>query len=413
MESSAMAAAEKGRGAHVISLDSAKVLHIDCEAESRSQLEATLRGIGFDKIAACDSSGKFTEMLTAEKPDLLFVDIDAEADWAFQTIRAIRNGEIGECAFVVIVALTQKPELEAVQAALQAGSDDMVVKPVTAQALRQRVLNQIENRKEFIATDDYVGPDRRADTRELTDDDPAAIEVPNSLRHAATGDESAALTEERVKETLRSLSVQKFYHLSRKISSIAGQQRDLLASDADSADCGAAVQEISATLAEIDEIIGEQGFKSVGQVVASTRQALEDIEACGEAVGPRHFELLHAHGDSVAVVLKESDETAGVLVGALEKAVSAVKAKPGPPSAPENEADAPEVAEAADAAVQKGAAAEVAQPAPSKGAQPPPTPQPASQPAPPAQRAKIPLMVRFKAWWDGVDPRDIVAGTAK
>ena len=404
-----MAAAEKGRGAHVISLDSAKVLHIDCEAESRSQLEATLRGIGFDKIAACDSSGKFTEMLTAEKPDLVFVDIDAEADWAFQTIRAIRNGDIGESAFVVIVALTQKPELEAVQAALQAGSDDMVVKPVTAQALRQRVLNQIENRKEFIATDDYVGPDRRADTRELTDDDPAAIEVPNSLRHAATGDESAALTEERVKETLRSLSVQKFYHLSRKISSIAGQQRDLLASDADSADCGAAVQEISATLAEIDEIIGEQGFKSVGQVVASTRQALEDIEACGEAVGPRHFELLHAHGDSVAVVLKESDETAGVLVGALEKAVSAVKAKPGPPSAPENEGDAPEVAEAAGAAVQKGAAAEVAQPAPSKGAQPPPRPQP----APPAQRAKFLLMVRFKAWWDWVDPRDIVAGTAK
>jgi DNA-binding response OmpR family regulator len=404
MESGAMAAAEKGQGAHVISLDSAKVLHIDCEAESRSQLEDTLRGIGFDKIAACDSSGKFTEMLTAEKPDLVFVDIDAEADWAFQTIRAIRNGDIGESTFVVIVALTQKPELEAVQAALEAGSDDMVVKPVTAQALRQRVLNQIENRKEFIATDDYVGPDRRADTRELTEDDPAAIEVPNNLRYAATGDESAALTEERVKETLRSLSVQKFYHLSRKISSIAGQQRDLLASGADSVDCGAAVQEISATLAEIDEIIGEQGFKSVGQVVASTRQALEDIEACGEAVDPRHFDLLHAHGDSVAVVLKESDETAGVLVGALEKAVSVVKAKPDPPSAPQDEGDAPEAVEAADAAAREGAAAEVEQPAPSKGAQPAPRPQPAAKPVPPAQRAKFPLMVRFKAWWDGVDP---------
>ena len=265
-----MAAAEKGQGANVISLDSAKVLHIDFEAESRSQLEDTLRGIGFDHIAACDISGKFAEMLTAEKPDLVFVDIDAEADWAFQTIRAIRNGDIGESAFVVIVALTKKPELEAVQAALQAGSDDMVVKPVTAQALRQRVLNQIENRKEFIATDDYVGPDRRADTRELTDDDPAAIEVPNSLRHSATGDESAALTDERVQETLRSLSVQKFYHLSRKISSIAGQQRDMLAGDADSAGCAAAVQEIAATLAEIDDIIGEQGFKSVGLVVAST-----------------------------------------------------------------------------------------------------------------------------------------------
>lgn len=401
MESSAVAAADKGQGARVISLESATVLHIDCEAESRSQLEDTLREIGFDSIVACDSTAKFSEMLTAEKPDLVFVDIDAEADWAFQTIRAIRNGDIGESTFVVTVALTRKPELEAVQAALAAGSDDMVVKPVTAQALRQRVLNQIDNRKEFIATDDYVGPDRRADTRELTGDDPAAIAVPNSLRHAATGDESAALTEERVKETLRSLSVQKFYHLSRKIGSIAGQQRDLLASGADSADCGAAVREISATLAEIDEIIGEQGFKSVGQVVASTRQALDDIEACGEALDPRRFDLLHAHGDSVAVVLKESDETAGVLVSALEKAVSVVKAEPSPPSAPEDEGDAPEPVEAAHAAAQEDAAAEVAQPAP--------TPQP----APPAQRAKFSLVVRLKAWWDGVDPQDIEAGAAR
>ena len=247
-----------------------------------------------------------------------------------------------------------------------------------------------------------MGPDRRADTRELTEDDPAAIEVPNSLRYAATGDESAALTEARVQETLRSLSVQKFYHLSRKIGSIAGQQRDLLASGADGADCGAAVQEISATLAEIDEITGEQDFKSVGQVVASTRQALEDIMACGEALGARHFDLLHAHGDSVAVVLKESDETAGVLVSALDKAVSVVKAKPSPPSAPEDEGDTPEAIEATDAAVQEGAAAEVAQPAPSNGA-----------PPPPGQRAEFPLMVRVKAWWNGVDPRDIMTGATK
>jgi len=379
-----------------------RTIIVDDEALARRGLKHRLNQVDDVAIVAEARNGREALKTIKElQPDLVFLDIDAEANWAFQTIRAIRNGDIGESTFVVIVALTQKPELEAVQAALAAGSDDMVLKPVTAQALRQRVLNQIENRKEFIATDDYVGPDRRADTRELTEDDPAAIEVPNSLRYAATGDESAALTEERVKETLRSLSVQKFYHLSRKISSIAGQQRDLLASGADRADCGAAVQEISATLAEIDKITGEQGFKSVGQVVASTRQALEDIKACGEALGARHFDLLHAHGDSVAVVLKESDETAGVLVSALEKAVSVVKAKPSPPSAPEDEGDAPKAVEATNAAVQEGAAAEVAQPAP--------TPQP----APPAQRAKFPLMVRFKAWWNGVDPQDIITGATK
>ena len=252
-----MPAAEQDVSAEPISLEMAKVVHLDHEIANRSLLEDTLRKIGFQEITACEDVGRFAETLQTVKPDLVFVDIDAESERAFGTIRAIRSGKVGDSPFVVIVALTQRPELEIVQAALEAGSDDMVIKPVTAKALRQRVVNQIENRKEFIATDDYVGPDRRADTRELTEDDVAAIRVPNSLRHAATGDESAAPTEERIKETLRNLSIQKFYHLSAKIAVTAERQRDLAADSTKSVDCASAMQDIAETLAEIDVIIGE------------------------------------------------------------------------------------------------------------------------------------------------------------
>ena len=389
-----MSAAEQEGGAEPISLETAKVVHVDREVADRTLLEDTLREIGFQRIATCDGLGQFTVMLGIEKPDLVFLDIDAEPDAAFQAIRAIRNGEVGECPFVVIVALTQKPELEAVRAALGVGSDDMIVKPVTARALRQRIVNQIDNRKEFIATDDYVGPDRRAEDRELTEDDLASIQVPNSLRHAATGDESAAPSEERVQETLRSLSVQKFYHLSSKIGRVAGQQRDLLAGNAKSADSALAMQEISEALAEIDEIIGEQNFQSVAQVVASTRQAMEDLKACGDEVTPRQFELLRAHGDSIGVVLKESDETAGVLVSALEKAVTAVKVGPCEPKAESADGEAKEQDRSAD-----------------QDRKPPPPSVP--DPAPAGARIKAPLKVRLRAWWDGVDPRDIMAGATK
>ena len=304
---------------------------------------------------------------------------------AFDTIRGIRNREVGDCPFVVLVALTKKPSLEVVQAALAAGADDMAVKPVTARALRERVVNQIENRKEFIATDDYLGPDRRADDRELTKDDPAAIEVPNSLRHAATSDESAALSEERIRETLRSLSVQKFYYLSQKVARIAGGQRDLMASDTKDGAGAAAVHEIAATLAEIDEIIGEQDFKSVTQVVASTRQALADIEACGDKVTARHFDLLHAHGGSIGVVLKESDESAGALVSALEKAVTVVKGGVGAAGAKaglEDGGEAPAVSTAPDTDVSESP-------------------------------GKISYKVRFRAWWEGVDPAEMSAGARR
>lgn len=388
-----MSESPKADNAQPMTLDSAKVLHVDGQAASRAQLEQVLRSIGFEQITACENPEEFPGKLAETAPDLLFVDVDGGSDWAFDTIRGIRSREVGDCPFVVIVALTQKPALEVVQAALAAGSDDMVVKPVTAQALRERVVNQIENRKEFVATADYVGPDRRADTRELTEDDPAAIEVPNSLRHAATGDESAAPSEERIQETLRNLSVQKFFHLSQKVARIASGQRDLLASDTDDGDCSAAVKEIAATLVEIDEIIGEQDFKSVTQVVASTREALADIEACGDKITARHFDLLHAHGGSLGVVLKESDASAGALVSALEKAVTVVKG-----GAPDTEA-----------AAEPKADGERPDVAPPKSA---PRPAPAGSVAPDTP-AKIPFNVRFKAWWEGVDPSGINAGTPK
>lgn len=395
-----MSESSKADNAQPMTLDSAKVLHVDSQAASRAQLDEVLRGIGFEQITACETPEEFPDKLAETAPDLLFVDIDGGPDWAFDTIRGIRNREVGDCPFVVIVALTKKPALEVVQAALAAGSDDMVVKPVTARALRERVVNQIENRKEFIATADYVGPDRRADERALTEDDPAAIEVPNSLRHAATGDESAALSEERVQETLRNLSIQKFFHLSQKVARIAGGQRDLLASDADDGESSAAVQEIAATLAEIDEIVGEQDFKSVTQVVNSTRQALAEIEACGDQVTARHFDLLHAHGGSIGVVLKESDESAGMLLSALEKAVTVVKG--GEPAT-----DAKAGAEAGLEDIGEGPGK--TEPRPSVESAVPDTPA-ESDPVPPA---KIPFKVRFKAWWDGVDPTETSAGTPK
>ncbi|MEE8188128.1 MAG: response regulator [Kiloniellales bacterium] len=387
-----MSSGEQTQSNEPISLSAAKVLVVDPQASGRSQLGDTLRLIGFRDIEACASFDLFTEKVGSAKPDLVFLDIDAERELACTMIRKIRNSELGEIPFVVVVALTAKPELEAVQGALEAGSDDMVVKPVTVEALRQRVTNQIENRKEFIATDDYVGPDRRREQRELTEEDLASIEVPNTLRHTATGDESAALTEERVQETLRSLSTQKFYHLSKKVSRIAEHQKKNLKGNAESVDCAKAIEEISKALTEIDEIIGEQNFRGVEQVVASTRRALNDIKASKGEVTKRHFELLQAHGGSVTVVLQESEETAGALVTQLEKAVSVVRGG----SEDKNQRE-----EAEKPKEPKGNGVSPQEQAPKA-----PPKQPAKKPA---AKGKHSLSTRLKAWWEGEDPQQFAS----
>ncbi len=147
-------------------------------------------------------------------------------------------------------------------------------------------------------------------------------------------------------------------------------------------------------LAEIEAIIGEQSFESVAQVVASTRHALAEIKDCSGQVTARHLELLCAHGSSIGVVLQESDESTGVLVSALEKAVSMVKANPCGPAAAK--ADSRPEAKAGN-----GAAA---------GESPPLAPKPVS---PAAEPVKAPLKTRLKAWWNGVDPESTGADAAK
>jgi DNA-binding response OmpR family regulator len=379
-----MSKAHPEEGVKPVSLDTAKVVHVDRDRSSRKLLEEALRDIAFQHIAACDNLGQFAVLLGIEDPDLVFIDVDAHPDNAFQTIRGIRDGEIGEDPFVVVVALTGRPDVESVEAALTAGADDMLVKPISARALRQRIVTQIDSRKEFIATEDYLGPDRRTEARDLDDDDLISIVVPNALRFAATGDAAAAPSEERIRETLHNLSIQKFYHLSQKIARIAGQKRDLMArQEKGPVDIAWVVQEISEALAEIDALVGKQDFQIVAQIVASARQALTDIQACGEKATPKQFDLLHAHGNSIGAVLMENAVTAGVLVSALQEAVSAIMAEP---SAPAASAAPPEA---------------------------PPEPFPAVDPETDAAAsdAEVSFRARLRAWWDGVDPRESEATT--
>jgi DNA-binding response OmpR family regulator len=372
-------------GAKPVVLTTAKVVHIDRDEPNRKLLDDTLREIGFRHLAACDSIGQFAVLLGIENPDLVFLDIDAHPDSAYQTIRGIRDGEIGEDPFVVIVAMTSRPDVESVEAALGAGADDMVVKPISSLALQQRIVTQIDSRKEFIATDDYLGPDRRAEIRDLDESDLLSIVVPNGLRFAATGDAAAAPSDDRIQETLQSLSIQKFYHLSQKIARISGQQRDLMDRSKKAVDSAWAVQEISEALVDIDALIGQQDFHSVTQIVTSARQALADIQACGENATPKNFDLLSAHGHSIGAVLKESAETAGALVSALERAVSVIGAEPSAPAA------------------EPAAAAPEAPSEPSSSADSEPSPESAGSGAPAS------FKVRLRAWWNGVDPQELEA----
>ncbi len=307
-----------------LKLEDAKVLVVDSQLHTRRLLKEALRMIGFRKI---EDIGKIKELADAVKvfgPDLIMIDVDEQPDFVCNSIKAIRNKKLGSNPFVAIVALTWQPEEKAISAVLAAGTDDVVMKPVSAKILRNRVVNLIQNRKDFVVTSDYIGPDRRSGEREPGEKDLPTVAVPNSLRHAATKDKSAALDDDAVADTMRSLCIQKIFQLASDIFEIAAELHEQRLEEPELPLPDSAVSKIGRMLHEVEELIAEHEIESIMQISKSARTVLDGIVAAGGSPPARQVELLHLHVQAVVVTLKDSDDAGDALAAALSEAAIVV-----------------------------------------------------------------------------------------
>ena len=62
---------------------------------------------------------------------------------------------------IPIIMLTTRADLSTIQSARDAGINEFIVKPFTAKAISNRIIQIIDNPREFVATETYAGPCRR------------------------------------------------------------------------------------------------------------------------------------------------------------------------------------------------------------------------------------------------------------
>lgn len=339
-----------------------KTLLLDSANEADGKVKDRLIDVGVRGISSCDSPDALCESVQSEQPDLLILDLDTERDVVCKVIQAVRSQDIKTSnPFAVIIGVTGDSGRETVAAALDAGVDSLLAKPVAAAALRACLKEQIENRAEFIATADYVGPDRRPGGREESDEELVSVEVPNTLQDKATGVESDEPVEEKIARTMRSLGAQRSWLLARKMGTLAENARRAVSSGSDFPLLGETVEALEATLSKIESLDAELNLSSVREVVTSTRASLEMLAEAGDEVDARHFELLRVHSHSIGIAMEEDDSMRDVLVTELGRAVSVVRG------------------DAADAAL--GGQAEATD--------------------------GYSWKVRLRAWWEGVEPGEI------
>jgi DNA-binding response OmpR family regulator len=126
----------------------------------RESMRAMMRGEGFRKMRTFARMDDLLNAIKETPPDLLIAADDIDPG-LFDTIRDIRHFKIGRNPFIMITLMVRAESDDAVKRAVLAGADDVMIKPVAPGKLLERVAQVTFNRLPFIATTDYVGPERR------------------------------------------------------------------------------------------------------------------------------------------------------------------------------------------------------------------------------------------------------------
>jgi len=150
----------------------------------RESMRSMMRGEGLRRTR---TFGRMDDLMSAIKevsPDLLII-ADDMAPNIFEILRDIRQFRVGRNPFVMITMMVSADNDLNTKKAILVGCDDVMIKPVSPGRMLERVAHFTFNRVPFIATTDYLGPERRRTT-----DRPSAIKqlnVVNSLLIKAQG----------------------------------------------------------------------------------------------------------------------------------------------------------------------------------------------------------------------------------
>ena len=124
-------------------------------------VKSILDTLGFGTVYQAHNGEQAYELFCKHRPDIVLTDWVMSPVDGIELTRLIRTDGQSPNRMVPIIMLTGYSAIHRVVVARNAGVTEFLVKPLSAQALHQRVLNVIAHPRSFIRTQTFFGPDRR------------------------------------------------------------------------------------------------------------------------------------------------------------------------------------------------------------------------------------------------------------
>lgn len=141
-----------------LDLSRLRFLVVEDHAPTRRILCAMLEGFGSQSVAEAEDGEEGLKAFLNHRPDIVITDWDLPLIDGPALTRLLRDETTSPDPFVPVIMLTGRADRRRVNHARAAGVHELLLKPITARALVERVLSVVAAPRPFLRTPTYFGP---------------------------------------------------------------------------------------------------------------------------------------------------------------------------------------------------------------------------------------------------------------
>lgn len=309
-----------------------RILYGDPAHGSRALYRQAMIGAGFNNLREFDTLEGFIDLVAVAQPDLILMDIGLPGGDVAQLVADLRHGRLGINPYLPVILTTWEAERSAVRRLIDSGADDLLIKPLSTKTLLDRLEAVAMNRKPFVVTSDYIGPDRRRVEARRESNVPL-FEVPNPMRAKLTGENfDARMLQQAVMVMNEQVNRQRLQASAFRIAFVAAQIVPLYKSQTmPDAHTLSMLRDLIASTEDIQLRIVDTDLAHVGQLCERLLMPARQMYERGEDFAftsdwQKSFDLLRTLGDAVLAFF-HPDRDAAALAGEVAVAVDRFQAR--------------------------------------------------------------------------------------
>ncbi|HAA93499.1 MAG TPA: hypothetical protein DCS82_12075 [Rhodospirillaceae bacterium] len=277
-----------------------RIIYGERQTNVRSALRNTVMSEGYRGIEDYGEVKPLESALSTGWPDLLVLDSGLPGGDCCALIESLRHNRTGDNPFVPVIFTLWNADSDAVERIVGCGVDDLLVNPISPTQLMSRIEFLVFNRKPFVVTSDYIGPDRRDATER--DSEIPAIDVPNTLQQKAFGEKvDYENLRNSISDMLVTINEERLIRHSYQIAFLVRLITDGLAAEPQDERISEFITRLSDVARDVGERLAGSRYEHVSDLCETMIETAGRVALRAESPNPKDIELLSPLSDALIV----------------------------------------------------------------------------------------------------------------